>query len=110
MNTLRIESRYLDLILQRRKKTTIRLGRREIIANEKIFLEDEYGRRVSVNVGKIILKRKVDLNLADALVDGFQTVDELVLNLERIYPESSATDLFTIIEFDVASPSGDTKA
>lgn len=99
MNALRITSRYLDLILEGRKKTTIRLGKRFIPKNEEVLLEDELGRRVSLRIARVTVKRQSDLDYDDAVADGFESRDELLSSLRELYPSSSAADLFTIIEF-----------
>jgi len=101
MNTLRIANQYLDHVLQLSKRTTIRLGRRAVAKNERLLLGDELGREVSVRVTKVIVKPMTDLNLTDAIADGFQNLSELLSNLHQLYPESSEDDLFTIIEFEV---------
>jgi len=104
MNTLRMANQYLDLVVRRSKKTTIRLGYRAVTKNERLLLGDELGREVSVRVTKVIVKLMTELNLTDAMADGFQNLSELLSNLHQLYPESSEDDLFTIIEFEVIDP------
>lgn len=104
MNILRIASQYLDLILQRRKKTTIRFGRRAVTENDRLLLEDYLGRQATVKITKVIVKRKTDFDVTDAMADGFRTLSELLSNLQQLYPESSGDDLFTVIKFEDASP------
>ncbi|MCL0082430.1 ASCH domain-containing protein [Dehalococcoidia bacterium] len=107
MNALRITSRYLDLIFQGRKKTTVRLGKRFIPKNEAVLLEDELGRHVALKISKVTVKRQSELDQEDAVADGFGSREELLSSLKELYPNSSAADLFTIIEFEVNKLKGD---
>ena len=99
MNNLKIDNKYLDLILRGKKKTTIRLGRRSISENEDLFLTDDDGRQVSVRVTETSTKRLIELDDSDAMADGFENRDHLLQDLLEIYPDSSSDDIFTIIAF-----------
>ena len=97
---IRFKRKYLDLIADGIKSTTIRRGRRKIFSKymrifggNSLFAEAE--------VRKISYKRVYQLSLNDAIKDGFLSIDELLEELKEIYPSLSSSDWITIIEFKI---------
>ena len=96
-----VKGDFVDLILQGKKTTTIRLGR--VIPRYDEMIIHGGGRPVAkVKVKNIVVKRVKELTDEDARKDGFSSVDELVKNLEEVYETKiSGDDIVTIIEFEV---------
>ncbi|MEM1608187.1 MAG: ASCH domain-containing protein, partial [Ignisphaera sp.] len=90
-----------DLILSGLKTTTIRLGR--VVPKSKEVIIHSGGRPVAKAVIEgVEYKRVGELSDEDAKRDGYQSVDELIKSLERIYKTKiSSNDIVTIIRFRV---------
>lgn len=88
------------LHFQTRKKTTIRLGHVKIKKGPiPILVNGEPNYLFNLVVVKSIKKRFKDLTTDDAKLDGFNSVFELKLELERcygrpIYPNDKVTQIF----------------
>lgn len=95
---IKLLDRFLDLVIQGRKTSTIRYG--------LVFVTDNYiplvssKRTVVVRITKIDYSKNYgDLDEKDAKEDGFNSLSELKSQLERFYPNISADDPITIISF-----------
>ena len=96
-----IKGRFIDLILEGRKTTTIRLGR-VIPLNDELYIQSG-GRIVAkIKVKHVEFKKIKDLTDEDARRDGFRSLRELIKNLKNVYQmRVSPDDIVTIIEFEV---------
>lgn len=96
-----VKKEFADLILRGLKTTTIRLGR--VVPKSKEVIIHSGGRPVAKAVIEgVEYKRVGELSDEDAKRDGYQSVDELVRSLERIYKTRiSSNDIVTIIKFRV---------
>lgn len=97
---LMLKGRYVDAILEGRKKATIRKGLVKVKYEELIV--HGAGRPVAkVRVRDVIYKRLSELTDDDAKLDGFKSKEELLRELERTYGRLRPDDVVTIIIFDV---------
>ncbi|RUM48026.1 MAG: ASCH domain-containing protein [Hyperthermus sp.] len=95
-----VKGDYVEDILSGRKTTTIRLGRVKLKHHELIVHGG--GRPIAkVRVKKVTYKRVGELTDDDAKKDGFNTLNELLYELKRVYSDLSPDDTVTIIEFEV---------
>ncbi|MEL9940657.1 MAG: ASCH domain-containing protein [Ignisphaera sp.] len=96
-----VKKEFADLILSGLKTTTIRLGR--VVPKSKEVIIHSGGRPVAKAVIEgVEYKRVGELSDEDAKRDGYQSVDELIKSLERIYKTKiSSNDIVTIIRFRV---------
>ena len=96
-----VKGDFVDLILQGKKTTTIRLGR--VIPRYKEMIIHGGGKPIAkIKMKNVIVKKVNELTDEDAKKDGFPSVKELLRNLEDVYQTKiSDDDLVTIIEFEV---------
>ncbi len=97
---LMVKGKYVDLILQGKKVTTIRKG--YWIPKSKEIILHGGGRPFAVaEITDVIYKRVSELTDEDALRDGLKNKEELVKELKKAYGEVNPDDLVTIIKFRV---------
>ena len=96
--SLKISQKYVGLILNNQKVTTIRKGRKKI--NRGFMLLESGDQSIIVNVKNVKYKSLHNLDDFDALKDGFESKAELLEELEHIYPNISKRSIVTIIEFE----------
>ncbi len=91
---------YAKLMLEGRKKATIRLGK--VIPKYDEVIIHSWGRPVAkAKITKVTYKRVRELTDDDARKDGFRSKDELLRELRHVYGRVRPDDLVTIIEFEV---------
>jgi ABC-type ATPase with predicted acetyltransferase domain/uncharacterized protein YhfF len=96
---LLLKSKYFDLVVQGKKKTTIRQYTSSYKTGQ-IFLESG-NRRLPVYIKKIEKKNFEDLTLEDARNDGFRTLAELRKALKAFYNKLSNDSDLSILTFQV---------
>ena len=97
---LMLKKRYADKLLSGEKRATIRLGIVRLKYPELIVHSG--GRPVAkVRVRNIRVKKAGELTDEDARLDGFQTREELLEELRRVYGSISSEDPVTIIELEL---------
>ncbi len=97
---LMVKGKYIEKILNGKKKATIRLG---IVKPkyEEVFIHGG-GRVVALaRIVKVYYKKVKDLTDNDAFKDGFSSRKELLKELKKNYGELNPNDYVTIIEFEV---------
>lgn len=88
---------FVDAIISRQKRTTIRAGRRNY-ALGPTQLTSAKG-KIPVQIVGVRYKRFEDLTDADAVADGFESIHDLSSVLKRFYPALKPSDVVTIVEF-----------
>ncbi len=97
---LMIKSDYADLILEGKKRSTIRLGKVQV--NNREFFINSGGKIIAKAIVKdVVYKRVKDLTDDDAKLDGFNSKEELIGELKKHYRNLKDDDVVTIIVFDV---------
>lgn len=97
---LKFKKRYLQMILEGRKRSTIRLGR--LVLRDRLLTIVGDGKPIALaRVDEVIYKKVRELTDEDARVDGFRGLIELFRELRRIYGDFSLEDDVTIIRFTV---------
>lgn len=96
-----VKGRFVDLILSGKKTTTIRLGR--VVPKHDEIIIHGGGRPIAkAKIKRVVYKRVRELSEEDARKDGYNSLEELLQDLEnvygrRVYPD----DIVTIVEFEV---------
>lgn len=98
---LKIAAEYLPAIRAGRKTTTIRLGRKTL--SKGILLLKARSDFEVVRVIDVTHKTVGDLTVEDAKKDGFSTLKDLKLALQRHYPEIRNESQVTIVSFELLS-------
>ncbi len=100
LRQLTIKSRYVRLVLEGRKRSTIRLG--NLAVNSKYVKVVSSGRPIAiVRVDSVVHKKVKDLTDEDAVYDGFRGLPELFRELRSIYGDFTLEDEITIIRFSL---------
>jgi len=95
-----VKGKYVEKILDGRKRATVRKGLVKTKYPEIIIHGG--GRPVAkARIKAVTHKRVGELTDEDARLDGFNSRDELIRELRRVYGELSEEDWVTIIEFEV---------
>jgi len=97
---LKFKKRYLQLIIEGRKRSTIRLGRL-VLRDRLLTIVGDGGPIALARVDEVIYKKVRELTDEDARVDGFRGLIDLFRELRRIYGAFSLEDDVTIIRFTV---------
>lgn len=97
---LMVKGSYVEAILENKKSATIRLGIVKPKYNEIIIHGG--GRPIAKAIIEGVIYKKIrELTDEDAILDGFQSKDELIHELKRLYGYVSESDYVTIIQFRV---------
>ncbi len=96
-----VKGRFVDLILKGKKTTTIRLGR--VVPRYDEIIIHGGGRPIAkAKIKNVIVKKVRELTEEDARKDGYESIEELLRDLENVYGRPiSGDDIVTIIEFEV---------
>ncbi len=97
MTTIRLSGEFLPAVLEGRKVSTIRRGRRMYPLGDAVLRAAN--REVMVRVERVRHSVLHNLTEEDALHDGFDNLEELLAALDRFYPELRPEDEVTIVEF-----------
>ncbi|MFP3081196.1 MAG: ASCH domain-containing protein [Acidilobus sp.] len=97
---LKFKKRYLQLIIEGRKRSTIRLGRL-VLRDRLLTIVGDRGPIALARVDEVIYKKVRELTDEDARVDGFRGLIDLFRELRRIYGDFGLEDDVTIIRFTV---------
>lgn len=104
MEKINFDSEFISLILNGAKKTTIRKGIRSYPVGKIVELTVNNEPVALAKIKKVVVKRTSELNDEDARVDGFESKEELIRTLKRIYGEINDSDFVTIVHFEVLKP------
>ncbi len=96
--TLRFKKRYLAMILEGRKRGTIRLGRLRV-RHRVVTIVGDGGPVAVARIDDVVHKKVRDLTDEDARLDGFNGLAELFRELRRIYGDFTLEDDVTVIRF-----------
>jgi len=104
---LMMRGKYLRMLVEGRKSTTVRLGR--LVPSSRVVTLYSGGRPVArALIRGVVHKRAGELSDLDARRDGFASREELLRELERVYGRRVRGDEYvTIIELEVIGEVGD---
>ncbi|MEM0044073.1 MAG: ASCH domain-containing protein [Sulfolobales archaeon] len=96
-----LRKEYASMVISNKKKSTIRLG--YIVPKKKIVIIHSGGAPIAkAYIEEVIHKRLKDLSIEDAQKEGYNSLEELIRELKRIYGKRLRNDsIITIIRFRV---------
>ncbi|NHW23334.1 MAG: ASCH domain-containing protein [Archaeoglobales archaeon] len=103
MDRINFDLEFVPLIIAGTKKTTIRKGIKSYPVGRIVELTADSKRFAMARVKKVVVKRVSELNEEDAKTDGFESREELLRTLKRIYGEINESEFVTIVHFEVIS-------
>ncbi len=98
---INFDEEYVALILDGRKKTTVRRGIKSYPVGKVVYLTVNNKPFARARVSKVVIKRINELTDTDAQKDGFENRTELLNALKRIYGSIREDELVTIVHFEV---------
>lgn len=104
MDRINFDSEFIPLILKGEKKTTIRKGIRSYPVGKVVELTVNNEPVALAKVRKVVVKRSSELTDEDARLDGFESRDELISALKKIYGDIGDSEFVTIVHFEVLKP------
>ena len=101
MERINFDAEYVEKILKGEKTTTIRKGIKSYPVGRIVDLTVNYKPFARARVSKVIVKRVSELTDEDARRDGFNSKEELIQALKKIYGEIKDNEFVTIVHFEV---------
>ncbi len=90
---------YVEAIMSGRKVTTVRKGIKRYPVGRIVDLTVENRPFARARVDKVVVKRVRELTDSDARLDGFESRDELIEALRRIYGKVRDEEFVTVVHF-----------
>ncbi|MDI9646295.1 MAG: ASCH domain-containing protein [Archaeoglobales archaeon] len=102
MEKINFDPDFVPLILSNKKKTTLRKGIKSYPVGQLVELTVENSKSFAVaRIKKVVVKRLKEISDEDAKLDGFESKEDLVRTLRRIYGDVKDTEFFTVVHFEV---------
>ncbi|MCS7122295.1 MAG: ASCH domain-containing protein [Archaeoglobaceae archaeon] len=102
MEKVNFDPEYVPLIVEGKKKTTIRKGIKSYPVGRLVEFTVENSKVFAIaRIKKVVVKRISELTDSDAEIDGFKNKNELLRALRKIYGDVKDSEFVTIIHFEV---------
>lgn len=96
---INFDSEFVDAIIEGRKITTVRKGIKRYPVGRIVELTVDNKPFAKARVDKVVVKRVGELTDDDAKKDGFNSREELIKALKRIYGNIKDSEFVTIVHF-----------
>jgi len=96
---INFDSEYVEAIIEGKKITTIRKGIKRYPVGRIVELTVDNKPFAKARVDKVVVKRVRELTDEDAKKDGFDSREELIEALKRIYGSIKDSEFVTIVHF-----------
>jgi len=101
MEKINFDPEFVPLIISGSKKTTIRKGIKSYPVGKVVELTSDSKQFAMAKVRKVVVKRVSELSEEDAKIDGFDSREDLIKALRRIYGDINDSEFVTIVHFEV---------
>ncbi|AEA46390.1 ASCH domain-containing protein [Archaeoglobus veneficus] len=101
MTAINFDKEYVPLILEGKKRTTVRKGIKSYPVGKVVYLTANNEPFARARVVKAVIKRVRELTDEDAIKDGFDSVEELIKALKRIYGSLRDDEFVTVVHFEL---------
>ncbi|MBE8539350.1 ASCH domain-containing protein [Geoglobus acetivorans] len=98
---INFDSEYVEEIMSGKKVTTVRKGIKRYPVGRIVDLTAESRPFARARVDKVVVKRVRELTDSDARLDGFESREELIEALNRIYGKVKDEEFVTVVHFTV---------
>ncbi|AKG90859.1 ASCH domain [Geoglobus ahangari] len=98
---INFDSEYVEAIIDGRKVTTVRKGIKRYPVGRIVDLTADNKPFARARVDKVVVKRVKELTDDDAKLDGFESREELIEALKRIYGKVRDEEFVTVVHFTV---------
>jgi len=99
MQEIKLDPKYADLVKSGRKTQTIRFGKRDYKLEPSQFKAGNEHISILITNVDFVPVRKLDV--MDAKMDGFDSLNELTSALKKHYPHITENSWVTVISFDL---------
>ena len=96
---INFDSEYVDAIIEGKKITTVRKGIKRYPVGRIVDLTVDNKPFAKARVDKVVVKRVKELTDEDAKKDGFNSREELIEALKKIYGNIKDSEFVTIVHF-----------
>lgn len=103
MERINFDPEFVPLILSGKKRTTIRRGIKSYPVGSLVELTVERQHFAFAKVRKVVVKRLLEISEEDARADGFESKEELIGKLRKIYGEIDEKEFVTVVHFELVS-------
>lgn len=101
MERINFDAEYVESIVQGRKITTVRKGIKSYPVGKIVELTVNYKPFAKARVKKVVVKRVKELTDEDSIKDGFESREQLINTLKKIYGNVDENEFVTIVHFEV---------
>ena len=98
---INFDSEFVSAIVNGRKVTTVRKGIKRYPVGRIVDLTANNRPFARARVDRVVVKRVKELTERDALLDGFESREELIDALKKIYGNVEDEELVTVVHFTV---------
>ena len=98
---INFDSEFVGAIVNGRKVTTVRKGIKRYPVGRIVDLTANNQPFARARVDRVVVKRVKELTERDALLDGFESREELIDALKKIYGNVEDEELVTVVHFTV---------
>ncbi len=98
---INFDKEYVEPILSGKKKTTIRKGIKSYPVGRVVYLLADNKPFAKAVVKKVVVKRVYELTEDDAKIDGFDSVNNLLEALKKIYGSINENEFVSIVYFEI---------
>jgi len=96
---INFDSEYVEAIIEGKKITTVRKGIKRYPVGRIVELTVDNKPFAKARVDKVVVKRVKELTDEDAKKDGFNSREELIEALKKIYGNIKDSEFVTIVHF-----------
>ncbi len=101
MDRINFDAEFVQSIVEGRKVTTVRKGIKSYPVGKVVELTVNYKPFARAKVTKVVVKRVKELTDEDAVKDGFESREQLIRALKKIYGDVNENDFVTVVHFEV---------
>ncbi len=101
MERINFDEEFVEPIISGRKITTVRRGIKSYPVGRVVELTAGGSTFALARVKKVVVKRIKELNDEDARKDGFDSKDELLSALKKIYGDVKDNEFVTVVHFEI---------
>ncbi len=101
MERINFDEEFVEPIVSGRKVTTVRRGIKSYPVGRVVELTAGGNTFALAKVKKVVVKRIKELSDEDARRDGFESRDELLSALKKIYGDVKENEFVTVVHFEV---------
>ncbi|WP_280109488.1 ASCH domain-containing protein [Ferroglobus placidus] len=98
---MNFDPEFVEMILKKGKTTTVRRGIKRYPVGKIVELTVNYEPFAKAKIERVVVKRVSELTDEDARRDGFESKEELINALKKIYGNINENEFVTIVHFSL---------